>query len=336
MVSYNPLEQLRESILAPKYGLVCESRQDHKFYYADRKQIVSNLNDYEQVQLNYPFRINGFPLDVDNSEFELDGNITPSWQSFNTDNDKHHTVFMLDRPINMNSPAIEYDAIRIYKKLKAYTKSDFNYNGILTKNPFNPKFRTRVIGGSIKDIYKDLAFLKDYEVPTRSKAAEPNLFNHYFTGQSLNGQFFYRYAQDFSHAHKRFIFSDLVKYFEVMDECIDPINRIIVDQHGLPPISSDGAEQIITSITSYVGKYAQVWRDRYTARQRYRASIKANSIKEATRKEIERAFEYCATHTIKPTKTKIAALAGLSRQQLHATYKDDYAYNLEVLHAGFY
>ena len=313
------LDRFREeAILGHKYSLVATNREERQFSYQDKSFVSKNLNDLEQVQANYPFKLNAFCFDIDNpQDFEALEKL-PTFQTFNRDNNKSHLVYMLDKPFESNNLRLKLDISKLFTQAKIFTHSDIEYRNITTKNPFNTdKYEVRVMGGSIQNLFKNFHQVLDVEIPQR----EVNLFNFNYYSSSPNSLTFRELLIQLSKSNTRLYFTDRKKYESILYNELDKINSILMEEYKLTPLGDIPSEDMVINVLEFMDKASPVWRERFIQRQSYRAGRSAEKKRFLRERVIIQAFEDLRESGEKISVAKLATHSGISRQALTRYYK---------------
>lgn len=310
-----------EAVLRQRYALVATDRDKRLFCYQPQGFVSRHLQDLHQVQLNYPFRVNGFAFDIDNPEdFEALDRL-PTFQTFNASNAKSHLVYMLERPFENRSKRLALDIGRLYLQAKIFTRSDLEYRNITTKNPFNPAYRVRVIGGSVQNIFQDFHQVQEVEIPQRPLT----LFNFHYYSQAPNILTFRETAKAWSKANTRLYFTERDTYVQALYQEIERFNAIVREDYRLTPLPDNTAEAAALSVLEFLDNAAPVLQERFSRRQAAKAKIAAATTAEKKRalmeEKIIRAFEELAEEGSRITLAAIARRSGVSRQNIHQNYK---------------
>lgn len=316
------LNRFREDVvLAQDYSLVATNRERREFSYQDKSFVKKNLCDLEQIQANYPFKLNAFCFDIDSPEdFEALEKL-PTFQTFNRENSKSHVVYMLDKPFEAHNQRLQLDIAKLFTQAKIFTHSDIEYRNITTKNPFNDsKYEVRVIGGSIENLFTDFHQVLDIEIPQR----EANLFNFNYYSSSPNTLTFKELLIQWSKVNTRLYFTDKEHYLESIESELELINKIVMEQYKLTPLGSSAMEDIFLNVLDFMEKASPIWRERFIARQAYKGSLggKVSAYKRRTLREqmIIQAFEEMRARGEKITVSALAKNSGISRQALRKYY----------------
>ena len=317
------LDRFREeAILGHKYSLVATNREERHFSYQDTSFVAKNLCDLDQVQANYPFKLNAFCFDIDNpQDFEALEKL-PTFQTFNRDNHKSHLVYMLDKPFEAKNQRLKLDIAKLFTQAKIFTHSDIEYRNITTKNPFNTdKYEVRVVGGSIQNLFANFHQVLDIEIPQR----EANLFNFNYYSSSPNSITFRELLIQWSKANTRLYFSDRDKYEALIFSELDRVNAIVQEEYKLKPLGEIPSEDMAIKVIEFMDKASPIWRERFLNKQRFLGSRggKVTAFKKRSLREdmIIQAFEDMKEKGEKISVAKLAKHSGISRQALTRYYK---------------
>jgi hypothetical protein len=318
------LQKFREeAILKHKYSLVATNREERLFSYQDSSFVAKNLCELQQVQVNYPFRLNAFVFDIDNpQEFEALSKM-PTFQTFNRDNNKSHLVYMLDKPFEVRNHRLKLDITRLFTQAKIFTHSDTEYRNITTKNPFNTKeFEVRVIGGSIQNLFTNFSQVLEVEVPQR----DLTLFNFNYYSSSPNSLTFKELLIQWSKANTRLFFTDRAKYEELLFSQLDRVNAIVQEEYRLKPLGEIPSEDMAIKVIEFMDNASPVWRERFLNRQRFlgrRGGItSAQKKRELRERAIIQSFEDMRERGEKITVSKLAIHSGITRDNLYKHYRE--------------
>ena len=317
------LEKFKEgAVLRQKYSLIATDREKRFFSYKPKEFVQRNLSELQQVQANYPFRLNAFVFDIDNpEEFEALDKL-PTFQTFNRHNHKSHLVYMLDKPFEVRNHLLKLDIAKLFTQAKIYTHSDIEYRNICTKNPFNSEYEVRVIGGSIQNLFKNFQQVLEIEIPEKT----PNLFNFNYYSQAANMVTFREVLRQWSKANARLYFTDRAEYERLLYEELERVNAIVYEEYNLTPLSDIAIEDNARNLIEWLDSAAPVMRERFIRRQKYKASLAAMSTNQKQRSlreaQIEEAYaELLEEGHKKITMALIARRVGLSRQNISQHYK---------------
>lgn len=316
------LEKFKEeAVLRQKYSLVATNREERIFSYQDKQFVAKNLTELDQVQANYPFRLNAFCFDIDNpQDFEALDKL-PTFQTFNRENNKSHLVYMLDQPFELRNKRLQLDIAKLFSQAKIFTHSDIEYRNITTKNPFNTKkYEVRVIGGSIQNLFLNFQQVLEVETPQR----DINLFNFTYYSQSANSLTFKELLVQYSKANTRLYFTDREKFEELLLSQVERINAIVYEEYNLVPLSDIASEDMAIKVLEFMDSASPVWRERFLNKQKFlgRRGGKATAYKKRLLRErmIEEAFSGMLERGERISIAGIARSAGISRQALTRYY----------------
>lgn len=310
-----------EIVLRHKYSLVATNREERQFSFQNKAFVAKNLSELDQVQANYPFRLNGFCFDIDNpQDFEALEKL-PTFQCFNRNNNKSHIIYMLDTPFESNNLRLKLDIAKLYTQAKIFTHSDLNYRNITTKNPFNTdKYEVRVIGGSIQNLFKNFQEVQEIEVPER----DITLFNFNYYSASPNALTFKEILIQYSKANTRLYFTDKEKFECNLLSQLDKVNAIVQEEYSLTPLSGIASEEVALKVLEFMDKASPIWRDRFIAKQKFLGSRggKATAHRKRVLREdmIVQAYSDMIEAGEKITVAKLAKNSGISRQALTRYY----------------
>jgi len=312
------LDRFRDDIvLKQNYSLVATNREKREFSYQDKGFVKKHLGELEQIQANYPFRLNAFCFDIDNPEdFEALDKL-PTFQTFNRENNKSHVVYMLDKPFESHNQRLKLDIAKLFSQAKIFTHSDFEYRNITTKNPFNDsKYEVRVLGGSIENLFADFHQVLDIEIPQR----EANLFNFNYYSASPNTLTFKELLIQWSKVNTRLYYTDKQHYLESINNELELINKIVMEEYRLTPLGSSSIEDILINVIEFMEKASPIWRERFLARQSYRGKQSAEARRTLREQMIIQAFDDMRERGGKITVSALAKNSGLTRQALTRYY----------------
>ena len=105
-------------------------------------------------------------FDVDAPENYLPPEITPYSSTFNKADNKHHTLFLLDKPIHTSTQAqkewYQENIGSVLQKIYFLTNSDPRYKNVTTKNPFNEDaFRVNFHGATLSSVFDLISLYND-------------------------------------------------------------------------------------------------------------------------------------------------------------------------------
>ncbi len=312
-----------EAVLRHKYSLVATNREERHFSFQDRSFVAKNLCDLDQVQANYPFRLNAFVFDIDNpQDFEALDKL-PTFQTFNRDNHKSHLVYMLDKPFEAKNQRLKLDIAKLFTQAKIFTHSDIEYRNITTKNPFNTdKYEVRVIGGSIQNLFSNFSQVLDIEIPQR----EANLFNFNYYSTSPNSLTFRELLIQWSKANTRLYYTDKAKYEELLFSQLDRVNAIVQEEYRLVPLGEIPSEDMAIKVLEFMDNASPIWRERFLNKQRFLGSRggKASAFKKRQLREraIIQSFEDMRERGEKITVSKLAIHSGITRDNIYKHYRE--------------
>lgn len=312
------LDRFRDDVvLRQKYSLVATNREEREFSYMDKNIIERNLYDLEQIQANYPFRLNSFCFDIDNPEdFEALDKL-PTFQTFNRTNHKSHVVYMLDKPFESHNQRLKLDIAKLFTQAKIFTHTDLDYKNITTKNPFNTeKFEVRVLGGSIQNLFENFHQVLDVEIPER----EVNLFNFNYYSASPNTMTFKEVLIQWSKSNTHLYFKDRKRYEDRLYNELEAVNAIVLEQYKLNPLTDSSAEDIAINVLDFMDTASPIWRERFIKRQQFK-QMRSAEVKRTLREQmIIQAFDLMRESGEKITVSKLAKNSGISRQALSRYY----------------
>ncbi len=314
------LEKFKEeAVLRQKYSLVATNREERHFSFQDKSFVAKNLCELDQVQVNYPFRLNAFVFDIDNpEEFEALEKM-PTFQTFNRGNNKSHLVYMLDKPFEAKNQRLKLDIAKLFTQAKIFTQTDIEYRNITTKNPFNiSKYEVRVIGGSIQNLFSNFYQVVDIEIPQR----DITLFNFNYYSASPNSLTFRELLIQFSKANTRLYFQNREKFEELLFSQLDRVNSIVSEEYNFKPLGDIPSEDIAIKVLEFMDNASPVWRERFLNRQSFKAKRSAEAKRALRERAIIQSFEDMRESGEKITVAKLAIHSGVTRDNLYKHYRE--------------
>ena len=294
------------------------SRVPHRPYCTDELGTGVRVRDRETalckryIQVNPPAWVGYVVFDVDREgaayEWEDRNLPPPSWVAINPANGHAHLAYAITTPV------VKTDAARL-KPLKflaavqnamtAQLGADFNYAGLMTKNPLNPAWRVISHGAAVYDLHQ-LAEYVDLKTPRVPKREAHGVGRNCELFDTLRHRA-YREVTGFREGG-----------------CFDTWNRYIVDTaHRLNNFTQPLPDSEVRAIAKSVSKW--VWRyfgtgaavEAFSDRQRQRQKRSALARKGSAAAAIVQAVAGLQKAGKRVTVSAVARVAGVSRPTVY-------------------
>ncbi len=267
------------------------------------KQFYTQLNEYDQISVNTRDYKNAIVFDVDKPDSYLPPEITPYTSTFNKTNNKHHALFLLDKPIFTKS-AKQKEWYRdnigsALQRIYFLTNADTEYKNFTTKNPFNEeRFRVNYHGNTLKSVF-DLISLYNNDLTEVGKIEAAITKENAYISPKYRA--FVSALIEHSHINAKLTFNDR-KQFELI--------MYIKSEHLALEIGLNKKEAKVICSDAIEKSFA--WSDLISKRQQLKISKRWGNQVESNKVSIAKAIHALNCQSVKPTKKKLAEVTGLS------------------------
>ena len=154
------LQHLHDRVFKQKFIHVSEglTKEQRIFKKYGREKVAEYLHTFNLIGINNATHINALTFDIDTPTLFTPPDEHPTVVTRNKINDKFHTTFLLDNPLNLRTPKLK----TWYKEeIKPWIKdtsiligADGDYSNQLIKNPFNKNaYNIQATGIELKSIF---------------------------------------------------------------------------------------------------------------------------------------------------------------------------------------
>jgi hypothetical protein len=260
--------------------------------------------DYKYIQINSPFQLNYLILDLDYDAalseilYSKIGIPLPNIVIENTENGRAHILFELAVPVHTGNTSrlkpISF-AKDILKKLKLIYSADFNYVGLIAKNPHSSEWRTTQLRKTpyLLNELNDLVDKMDIEYPDVKFKYNNGIVNDHKENIGRNCYIF--------EIARNWAYSEIRKYRNTADSLwrdtvlnyCDELNNKLSN-----PLSRSEIRCIAKSISLFCLKNDQKYYAAFIARQKNRGELGGKKSRRSANQSSERSLKPWETEGI--------------------------------------
>lgn len=318
------LQHLHDRVFKQKFIHVSEglTKEQRIFKKYGREKVAEYLHTFNLIGINNATHINALTFDIDTPTLFTPPDEHPTVVTRNKINDKFHTTFLLDNPLNLRTPKLK----TWYKEeIKPWIKdtsiligADGDYSNQLIKNPFNKNaYNIQATGIELKSIF-------DILEPYHSKHSEMDVIRKEATQDNKYHSKAYKTALRLLREHSlnniKLCYVDFEQYeinmqtfaLSILSDQVKEITGQIIKPSELNKITKDTI-QFTREKTSLFSK-VQSERSKLANAKRWGNQVEQNTL------NIQKAIYSLSAEGKKPTYKEIAKRVRLSEPTLKRYY----------------